>query len=110
MRFNFSTHSAAPTTTTTTQANGGDKAAQPLKKAIEADPDSLDSVIMPFGNFSQIVVEVYAAIMSVEPSYPKEMEGLLSPEAKNLIDGLLMKNPSKRLTIAEVVQHPFLAQ
>ncbi|XP_016950197.1 G protein-activated inward rectifier potassium channel 3 isoform X1 [Drosophila biarmipes] len=45
MRFNFSTHSAAPTTTTTTQANGGDKAAQPLKKAIEADPDSLDSVI-----------------------------------------------------------------
>jgi len=65
---------------------------------------------LPFGNFSQIVVEVYAAIMSVEPSYPKEMEGLLSPEAKNLIDGLLMKNPSKRLTIAEVVQHPFLAQ
>ncbi|KAH8356378.1 hypothetical protein KR084_009173 [Drosophila pseudotakahashii] len=50
MRFNFSTHSAAPTSTasaaTTTQANGGDKAAQPLKKkAIDADPDSLDSVI-----------------------------------------------------------------
>ncbi|XP_017046500.1 G protein-activated inward rectifier potassium channel 3 isoform X2 [Drosophila ficusphila] len=47
MRFNFSTHSAAPTSTatTTTQANGGDKAAQPLKKAIEGDPDSLDSVI-----------------------------------------------------------------
>ncbi|XP_016989192.1 G protein-activated inward rectifier potassium channel 3 isoform X2 [Drosophila rhopaloa] len=47
MRFNFSTHSAAPTSTatTTTQANGGDKAAQPLKKSVEADPDSLDSVI-----------------------------------------------------------------
>ncbi|EDW98145.2 G protein-activated inward rectifier potassium channel 3 isoform X2 [Drosophila yakuba] len=56
MRFNFSTHSAAPTSTapaTTTQVNGsngsnganGDQANQPLKKAIEADPDSLDSVI-----------------------------------------------------------------
>lgn len=47
MRFNFSSHSAAPdsTTTTSTQANGGDRAAQPLKKAVEADPDSLDSVI-----------------------------------------------------------------
>jgi len=48
MRFNFSTHSAAPTSTTiptTTQANGGEQATQPLKKAIEADPDSLDSVI-----------------------------------------------------------------
>ncbi|XP_039492845.1 G protein-activated inward rectifier potassium channel 3 isoform X1 [Drosophila santomea] len=53
MRFNFFTHSAAPTSTataTTTQANGsnganGDQANQPLKKAIEADPDSLDSVI-----------------------------------------------------------------
>ncbi|XP_043654493.1 G protein-activated inward rectifier potassium channel 3 isoform X1 [Drosophila teissieri] len=56
MRFNFSTHSAAPTSTapaTTTQAKGtngangaiGEQATQPLKKAIEADPDSLDSVI-----------------------------------------------------------------
>ncbi|KPU80576.1 uncharacterized protein Dana_GF18763, isoform F [Drosophila ananassae] len=48
MRFNFSTHSATPTTATssTAKANGSEKAAsQPLKKVIEADPDSLDSVI-----------------------------------------------------------------
>ncbi|BFF91952.1 G protein-activated inward rectifier potassium channel 3 [Drosophila madeirensis] len=51
MRFNFSSHSAAPAAATatpaTTATNGNEKASatQPLKRAIENDPDSLDSVI-----------------------------------------------------------------
>ncbi|XP_034661061.1 G protein-activated inward rectifier potassium channel 3 isoform X2 [Drosophila subobscura] len=51
MRFNFSSHSAAPAAATATPAtaatNGNEKASatQPLKRAIENDPDSLDSVI-----------------------------------------------------------------
>jgi len=83
MRFNFSTHSAAPTTTTTTQANGGDKAAQPLKKAIEADPDSLDSVISNPQSYPITIV----------PNRPTSFYGL-SPNGK--ASGFPRSQPSCR--------------
>ena len=38
---------------------------------------------------------------------PKKIEKL-SKEAKNLLDGLLNKNPKKRLTINEILNHPWL--
>ncbi|XP_043654495.1 serine/threonine-protein kinase GD17699 [Drosophila teissieri] len=63
----------------------------------------------PFASASQDAREIYAAIMSGGPSYPKDMEGVLSPEASQLIDGLLVSNPNYRSTIAELGQHPFLA-
>ncbi|XP_016989159.2 serine/threonine-protein kinase DCLK1 [Drosophila rhopaloa] len=64
---------------------------------------------LPFSSTDQTVVEVYATIMSGEPSYPMGMEDILSSEARHLIDGLLTRNPNKRLTIAETAQHPFLS-
>ncbi|XP_017084132.2 serine/threonine-protein kinase GD17699 [Drosophila eugracilis] len=63
---------------------------------------------LPFGRNFSSVVDIYAAIMWGEPCYPKDMDGDLSDKATQLIDGLLIKNPSKRLTIAEVKRHPFL--
>ncbi|EDV54004.1 serine/threonine-protein kinase GD17699 [Drosophila erecta] len=63
----------------------------------------------PFASASQDVNEIYAAIMSGGPSYPKDMDGVLSPGASQLIDGLLVRNPSNRSTIAELGQYPFLA-
>ncbi|XP_017015585.2 myosin light chain kinase A [Drosophila takahashii] len=64
----------------------------------------------PFANPETMVVDIYAAIMSGEPSYPEEKEGVLSSEAEQLIDWLLIRDPSKRLTITEVNQNWFLAQ
>jgi serine/threonine protein kinase len=32
----------------------------------------------------------------------------LSPEAKNFVDNLLNKDPYKRMTIKEVMEHPWL--
>ncbi|KRK04136.1 LOW QUALITY PROTEIN: uncharacterized protein Dyak_GE29170 [Drosophila yakuba] len=63
----------------------------------------------PFACDSQNASEIYAAIMSGGPSYPKDMKGVLSPEASQLIDGLLVSNPIYRSTIAELGQHPFSA-
>ncbi|XP_017046504.1 serine/threonine-protein kinase DCLK1 [Drosophila ficusphila] len=64
---------------------------------------------LPFGDIYHIVVEIYAAIMSGERNYPQNAAVVLSTEARQLINGLLMKEPTIRLTIAEVAQHPFLA-
>ncbi|KAH8356379.1 hypothetical protein KR084_009172 [Drosophila pseudotakahashii] len=65
---------------------------------------------LPFASLDAMVVDIYAAIMGGEPSYPAEMEGVLSPEAEQLIDWLLIRDPSQRLTITEVGQNMFLAQ
>ncbi|XP_017129155.1 serine/threonine-protein kinase DCLK1 [Drosophila elegans] len=64
--------------------------------------------VLPFGNLHTVVVDVFAAIMSREPKCPEGMEGVLSSEARQLIDGLLQRNPSKRLTVAEAAVHQFL--
>ena len=40
---------------------------------------------------------------------PKKIEKI-SKEAKNLLDGLLNKNPAKRLTVDEILNHPWLKE
>ena len=53
------------------------------------------------------VEETHARITSGVVEFPDEP--LLSADAKDLIEKLLQREPSQRLTLGEVLQHPFLA-
>lgn len=64
---------------------------------------------MPFASACKNSKEIYAAIMSGGPTYPKDMESVMSPEATQLIDGLLVSDPSYRVPIAELDKFQFLA-
>jgi len=48
--------------------------------------------------------ETYKRITRVDVKYP----GHVSTEAKDLISRLLMKVPSQRLTLADVLEHPWI--
>ncbi|XP_016949680.1 serine/threonine-protein kinase GA29083-like [Drosophila biarmipes] len=63
---------------------------------------------LPYAYSYQTLTEMYAAIMGSAPGYPQEMVEHTDPEAKELMDALLVKNPRSRLTIDGVVKHPFL--
>ncbi|XP_037727847.1 serine/threonine-protein kinase DCLK2-like [Drosophila subpulchrella] len=65
---------------------------------------------LPFANDYQTIPEIYAAILKGGPSYPEEMQKDTDPEAKDLIEGLLAMKPRNRLTIDEVLKHPFIDQ
>lgn len=64
---------------------------------------------MPFASACKNSKEIYAAIMSGGHTYPKDMESVMSPEATQLIDGLLVSDPSYRVPIAELDKFQFLA-
>lgn len=54
--------------------------------------------------------ELHELIKEGEFEYPKELENTLSEEAKSMIGGLLKLAPRERLSIPEILQHPWLAQ
>jgi serine/threonine protein kinase len=60
--------------------------------------------VPPF--FSENINETYEAILKKDVCYPKEV----TPDAKDLIEGLLTKNPDDRLNIAGVRRHPFFSE
>ncbi|XP_033164320.1 serine/threonine-protein kinase GG21441 [Drosophila mauritiana] len=64
---------------------------------------------IPFASACENEKNVYAAIMSGGPTYPKDMKSVMSPEATQLIDGLLVSDPSYRVPIADLGQYQFLA-
>lgn len=65
---------------------------------------------LPYADDYTTLDEIYAAILSGGPNYPEEMIKDTDPEAKDLIEGLLVRKPNNRLTIDEVLKHPFVDQ
>ena len=51
---------------------------------------------------------LFRKIMQCKLEFPSENETHLSEEAKDLISRILVPNPMKRITIDEVLSHPFL--
>lgn len=51
-------------------------------------------------------LELYESIQQVEPEYPDH----LSPLCKDFLQAILCKDPSKRLTIDQMRQHPFITK
>ena len=49
---------------------------------------------------------LFALIQSA--SYPKERLASVSPEARDLVDKMLVRDPSMRITAEEILQHPWL--
>ena len=54
---------------------------------------------------SESVDETHSAIVHAPLSFPPEV----SLAARSLIEGLLQKEAGKRLTLEQVLQHPFIA-
>jgi aurora kinase len=50
--------------------------------------------------------ETYKRILRVDLKFPESP--VVSDEAKNLIKSLLVKNPSERMDLAKVIQHPWI--
>ena len=57
---------------------------------------------------SESIDETHQAILSMEPTYDSDCPPI-SAEAKALIAGLLTKEPSKRLSLDDVLTHPFIS-
>ena len=51
---------------------------------------------------------LFRKILQCKLEFPEEKEVILSNEAKDLIQRILVPNPSKRITIDEILFHPFL--
>lgn len=60
----------------------------------------------PFGGKNES--EYYQRVLSKEAYFPSEEWGNVSEEAKNLVRGMLSKDPTKRLTADECLEHPWL--
>jgi serine/threonine protein kinase len=59
---------------------------------------------MPFTGESTTLL--FAAILMHEPAYPNALSG----PARDLLRGLLQKDPAQRLRITDIMKHPFLAE
>mmetsp|Transcript_28106 Transcript_28106/g.27915 ORF Transcript_28106/g.27915 Transcript_28106/m.27915 type:complete len:95 (+) Transcript_28106:160-444(+) len=53
--------------------------------------------------------ELFNSIMKDEVLYPQKVWESISPEAKDFIEKLLIKDPSKRMTAEESLEHPWLS-
>jgi len=54
------------------------------------------------------IAEIYSKIEKGDPDFPNVMKTPLSLEAKDLILNLLQVDPQKRLTLDQVLQHPWM--
>lgn len=64
---------------------------------------------VPFGHNAKSEADVYKAIQS-QPLQFNARWGTTSPAVRELISGLLEKNPAKRYTLAEALAHPWVAR
>ena len=53
--------------------------------------------------------ETQRRITSDALSFPAEAD-TLSPEAKSLLEGILVKDPERRMALADILAHPWFAQ
>lgn len=53
--------------------------------------------------------DTYRRIASVDFSFPSDLTDSDAKNAKNFVSALLVKQPEKRLTLPEILEHPFLA-
>lgn len=54
--------------------------------------------------------DLYDLIKAAQFSFPSPYWDGISASAKDLISGLLRREPSERLTAAQVIAHPFIAE
>ncbi|PXF44772.1 Serine/threonine-protein kinase DCLK3 [Gracilariopsis chorda] len=62
----------------------------------------------PFGGNNES--EYYQRVLSKQAYFPSEEWGNVSEDAKNLVRGMLCKDPRKRLTVEQCLRHPWLAR
>jgi serine/threonine protein kinase len=52
--------------------------------------------------------EIVAAVGNYEVQFPRSLWANISPDAKELVERMLDRNPATRITAAEALQHPWL--
>lgn len=61
---------------------------------------------MPFAGKTAKKIDKYT--LNNEPSFKEKAWKQCSPDVKDLCEGLLQKEPTERMTIEEVLKHPWL--
>jgi calcium/calmodulin-dependent protein kinase I len=56
------------------------------------------------------VQEVLAANKKCEPDFPDKYWSTISPEAKDLVNKLLVKDPAQRISAKDALQHPWFSR
>eukprot|EP01107_Rhizomastix_libera_P014278 TRINITY_DN4403_c0_g1_i1.p1 TRINITY_DN4403_c0_g1~~TRINITY_DN4403_c0_g1_i1.p1 ORF type:complete len:317 (+),score=90.22 TRINITY_DN4403_c0_g1_i1:64-951(+) len=58
--------------------------------------------------FGETVPEIFEQILAAKYDYPDEYWEIVSDDAINFIDSLLVREPSKRMTADQAIQHPWI--
>jgi serine/threonine protein kinase len=59
---------------------------------------------------AQSMRELHEVILNGDWCFPDHMAGLLSVEVKDLITQMLIVNPNKRITIPDILSHPWITE
>ena len=59
--------------------------------------------------YSYLLIFVFEALMEIPHNDPPVLEGDYMPQLKDLVSCCLRKKPNKRLTAAQCLEHPFIA-